>query len=187
MKQGLQSLVVASFVLAVAGVPAISAAQSASPSTPEEFVATYDSLATAILATKQTERNLVEAILSTTFAHANAARARAEGAIQSGDQQQAQAALEEVAGHVAQLANEGDNAVAAIRKRLVEGGHHHNAAGEKQGIYEPGFVIVTRSAKQKLLESSRTIAQLSRAPDKDALNQEWAKVNAIWEELSKTK
>jgi hypothetical protein len=168
-------------------MPATIVAQGISPSTPVEFVATYDSLATAILATKQTEQNLVRSILSTTYGHANAARARAERALQSGDQQQAQAAFEELAGHVAQLGNEGDNAVAGIRKRLVEGGHHHNSQGESQGIYEPGFVIVTRSAKQKLLELSQNIARLSRNPDKNALAQEWSNVDEVWKQLSKQK
>ncbi len=41
---------------------------------------------------------------------------------------------------MALFANEGDNAIAGIRKRLVEGGHHHNAAGEEQGIFEEGYV-----------------------------------------------
>ena len=54
----------------------------------------------------------------------------------------ATAEIERLAALVAQIGNEGDAAVAAIRKRLVEGGHHHHASGEQQGIYDPGFVIV---------------------------------------------
>jgi hypothetical protein len=150
-------------------------------------VATYDSLANLILATKLTEENLVRSILSTTYAHASATQARVERAMESGQQEEVQAALEELAGHVAQLGNEGDNAVAGIRKRLVEGGHHHNAAGENQGEFDPGFVIVTRSAKQKLLTSSRNIAQLSRNPDKEALTREWMQVKTVWKELSAQK
>jgi hypothetical protein len=184
MNQVTRRIVLASFFMSAWGMPATITAQSISPSTPEELVATYDSLANAILSTKQTEENLVRSMLSTTYAHASATRARAEQALQSGQTQQATAAIEELAGHVAQLGNEGDNAVAGIRKRLVEGGHHHNSAGENQGVYDPGFVIVTRAAKQKLLTSSRNIAQLSRNPDKDALAREWTNVKVVWEELS---
>ena len=174
-------------LVSAALIPTTLAAQEVVPATPPEFVATYDSLATAILANKQTEQNLVRSILSTTYAHADAAQARANRALQSGQPQQVQAALEELAGHVAQLGNEGDNAVAAVRKRLLEGGHHHHAAGESQGTYEPGYVIVTRSAKQKLLAASQNIARLSRKPDANALAQEWDNVKAIWNELSKPK
>lgn len=187
MSMGLKRFGLASLFISTVVMPGVLAAQGASVSTPAEFVATYDSLATAILATKQTEQNLVRSILSTTYAHANAARARAERAIKSGDKQAAKAAIEELAGHVAQLGNEGDNAVAGIRKRLVEGGHHHNAAGENQGIYDPGFVVVTRSGKQKLLKASQNIAQLARDPDSNALAREWASVKTIWEEVSREK
>ena len=81
---------------------------------------------------------------------------------------------------VAQLATEGDAAVAAVRKRLLEGGHHHNSAGEAQGVYDEGFVMVTRAAKQKLLEASRTIGQMAAAPKADALGAEWQKVKTIY-------
>ena len=158
-----------------------------SPATPAELVATYDSLATAILAAKSTEENLVRSILSTSYAHANAALARAQQALKSGNTEAARLALEELAAHVAQLGNEGDNAVAGVRKRLVEGGHHHNALGESQGIFDPGFVVVTKDAKRQLLEASREIAQLSRAPNAQTLTQTWAKVQKVWSGLAKKK
>ena len=84
---------------------------------------------------------------------------RARKAITANDAAGAAAAIEALAADVAQLATEGDNAVGAVRKRLLQGGHHHNAAGEAQGIYDEGFVIVTKAAKQRLLESSRAIAR----------------------------
>jgi len=187
MKAGFKRLVLASLCVLLASAPSANAADEASVATPAEFVATYDSLATAILATKQAEENLVRSILSTTYAHASAARARALRAIEAGDNRQAQVSLEELAALVAQLGNEGDNAVAGIRKRLVEGGHHHNAEGETKGIYDPGFVIVTRAAKQKLLTSSRNIAQLARKPDVDAIAREWTSVSEVWAELVQKK
>jgi hypothetical protein len=86
---------------------------------------------------------------------------------------------------VGQIATEGDNAVAAVRKKLLDGGHHHNAAGEQQGTFDEGFVIVTRSAKAKLLSSSRAIGQMASAPKADALDAEWKKVEAVVDELLK--
>jgi hypothetical protein len=178
---------VASALMAVSSGFAQQSQVTTSPATPAELVATYDSLATAILATKNTEENLVRSILSTSYAHANAAVARARQALKSGNTKAAQMALEELAAHVAHIGTEGDNAVAGIRKRLVEGGHHHNALGESQGIFDPGFVVVTKDAKRQLLEASREIAQLSRAPNAEALNETWQKVQKIWTGLAKQK
>jgi hypothetical protein len=149
------------------------------------MVATYETLADGILALKKTEENLCRSILAASYAHAQVELARAQKAIAANDAKAAQAALESVAAAVGQIATEGDNAVAGVRKRLVDGGHHHNAAGEAQGVFDAGFVIVTRAAKQKLLESSRAIGQLSRAPRADALEAEWKKVAAAYDELMK--
>ena len=167
-------------------VPPAAARQGApSPATPAPMVATYETLADGILALKKTEENLCRSILAATYAHAQVELARAQKSIAANDGKAAQAALESLAAAVGQIATEGDNAVAGVRKRLLDGGHHHNAAGEAQGVFDDGFVIVTRAAKQKLLESSRAIGQLSRAPKADALEAEWKKVAAVYDELMK--
>jgi hypothetical protein len=149
------------------------------------MVATYNALADAILAVKRTEGDLVRSILAATNAHAEVQLARAQRSIGAGDAAAARAAVEALASDVAQLATEGDAAVAAVRKRLLEGGHHHNSAAEAQGIYDEGFVVVTRAAKQKLLEASRTIGQMAASPKADALGVEWQKVKAIYAGLMK--
>ena len=102
--------------------------------TPKDMVATYDALADGILALKRAEAGFVRSIL-------DGHRHGAEAHFKAGDMGRA-------AAEMALWANEGDNAVGGIRKRLVEGGHHHNADGEAKGIYEPGYVIVTKKAKQ---------------------------------------
>lgn len=158
-----------------------------STATPSEMVATYRTLADAILAVKNTEANLVRSILGTTHAHAEVAISRALRAIEAGDSAAARSSAENAAAHVAQLGTEGDNAVAAVRKRLLEGGHHHNADGEKNGIFDPGFVIVTRNAKKAFLDASRAIGKISQSPDADALKSEWNKVEAAWAALRTTK
>lgn len=154
-----------------------------STATPTDLVAAYGSLADAILSVKKTEANLVRSILSTGYAHAQAQLAHARQALKTRDGAAARSSVENLAALVAQLGTEGDNAVAGIRKRLLEGGHHHNAAGEQQGVYDPGYVIVTRAAKKAFLASSRSIGKLAASPDADRLEEEWSKVQTTWNAL----
>ena len=117
----------------------------AAQQTPPSFVAAYDSLADTILSLRSAEQNLVKALLD---GHLHAAKARM-------GQKDWQAAAAEIA----LFANEGDNAIGGVRKRLLEGGHHFNASGEEQGVYEPGYVVVTREAKKKILAASSALRQ----------------------------
>jgi hypothetical protein len=180
-----QCVLVMAIAAGLAGAsPAL--AQEHATGTPPSMVATYNSLADAILAVKKTEDALVRSILGAAYAHANVELARARAAIKANDMKTAQAAIENLASDVAQIASEGDSAVGAVRKRLVEGGHHHHADGEAKGVYDEGFVVVTRTAKQAFLDASRSIGQMARAPKADALEAEWGKVEAAWKALMKT-
>jgi HAMP domain-containing protein len=160
-------------------MPVAAHAAGAASGTPVELVKAYGSLADGILALKRTEEDVCRAILAATSTQAQGELDRAKKAIAAGDAKASQAAVEALAANVGQLATEGDSAVGAVRKKLLDGGHHHNAAGEAQGLFDEGFVIVTRAAKAKLLESSRTIGQMARAPRVDALEAEWKKVEAV--------
>ncbi|MHC4133725.1 MAG: hypothetical protein ACYS0K_01950 [Planctomycetota bacterium] len=111
--------------------------------TPRNTVAAYDSLADAILAVKRTEANFMRSLLDG-HRHGAAAYMRAGN-------------HERAAAEMALFGNEGDNAIGGVRKRLLEGGHHHNAEGEAKGIFEPGFVIVTKKAKQAALAASTAL------------------------------
>ena len=153
--------------------------------TPAPLVETYEALGDAILATKKAEWNLVHTILATTYQHAQGAFAKAVSNLEAGEDARAQ--IEALAELVAQLGNEGDASVAAIRKRLVEGGHHHNAKGEEQGVYEEGFVIVTREAKKQFLASAGAIGKLAAKPDAGALKAEWNKVEKQFAQLHETR
>lgn len=182
-----RSLVHATLLVAVAAAAPAALAQPAGapPATPPDLVATYTSIADMILSAKKVEAAVVRSILESTYGHANAALARAKGAMKAGDAKATQAAVESLAGYVGQLATEGDAAVAGIRKRLLEGGHHHNAKGEQQGIYEEGYVVVTRAAKTAFLEASRALGQIAQKPAEDALAREWSKVESTWAGLKK--
>jgi hypothetical protein len=151
--------------------------------TPEQLVATYRSLADTILGAKKTEWNLVSSILATTYHHAEATVAQARSEIQA--KKNAKPDLEKLAALVSQLGNEGDAAVGAVRKKLVEGGHHHHAAEEQQGIYDEGFVIVTKAAKKVFLDAAGQIGKSAQAPSVTALNAEWLKVQQQYTALMK--
>lgn len=158
-------------------------AQRTGAVTPSELVSAYDTLADTILAVKKTEWHMVQSILATTYNHAEATFRAMTRKMETG--QDAQADVEKLADLVAQLGNEGDAAVAAIRKRLVEGGHHHNVKEEQQGIYDEGFVIVTRKAKKVFLDAAGNIGRQSTSPDQSTLEREWRTVadqyQALWE------
>lgn len=138
------------------------------PETPKGIVASYDTLADTILAAKKTESNLVRAILEH---HLSAAEAAAKAADIDG-----------CAAHMALFANEGDNAVGGIRKRLIEGGHHHNSDGEAKGIYDAGFVVVTKDAKAKAMAAS---AAMRQAKSEDERSKAFATFKAVADELLK--
>jgi len=126
--------------------------------TRKSLVQSYSSLADAILGTKKTEENLVRVILEQ-----HATRAKRAFAAQRWEDSAAEMAL---------FANEGDNQIGGIRKRLVEGGHHHNAEGEAKGIFDAGFVLVTKEMKQKALNASKNLLE---AKDDDARKAAWEK------------
>jgi len=183
---GLVAAIAVAIVALFSSAPAFAQGDAPSGVTPAELVSSYQTLADAILAVKKTETNLVRAILATAHAHAEIQVGRAQKAIKSGDARAAQAAVEGLATRVAELATEGDAAVAAVRKRLLEGGHHHNAEGEAKGVYDQGFVVVTRAARQIFLDASRAIGQQARAAKSEALEAEWKKVEAAYAGLMKT-
>ena len=146
---------VGSLVLLLTAVPA------PAQETPEHLVTAYDSLADAILGVLGTEDALVRTVLTHHRHHA-------EMAMEAGE-------WEDAAAHMALFANEGDNAVAGIRKRLLEGGHHHHAEDEAEGVYEPGFVVVTREAKDEILAAATA---LRRAEDDAARHAAWERFDA---------
>jgi hypothetical protein len=147
------SFVAALVVIAAAG----SYAWGASTSKP--LVDTYNAVADGILAAKHAEAAVVKAILESHIAHAKAAAAAGK--------------WDDAAAELSLAANEGDNAVGGIRKRLLEGGHHHNAEGEAKGIYEPGYVVVTIAMKKGMLD---LVAKLQAAKDDAARKAVWGEV-----------
>ena len=168
--------------LAALGATAARAADPAT-ATPRELVETYGSLADVILGARHSETNLVNSILAATYRHAEGTLARAKDKLKTG--KPAREEVEGLAALVAQLGNEGDASVAAVRKRLVEGGHHHNAAGEQQGLYDEGFVVVTKAAKKNFLAAASAIGKLAGGTDAAALDAAWQPVAREYAGLGK--
>lgn len=151
-----KTLILTIAVLALAALPTL--AQETPPAT----VAAYDSLAKVILDVRQAESDFIRALLAGHY-HG------AEILFKSGR-------YEDAAAEMALFANEGDNAIGGVRKRLIEGGHHHNAAGEAAGIYETGYVIVTIEGKQQMLAASKELRQAKNDAQRKAA---WDEFNAI--------
>ena len=80
---------------------------------------------------------------------------------------------------------DGGHLVAECVGSLLEGGHHHNAAGEAQGIFDEGFVIVNKEMKKAFLDSAAAIGKITANPTAAGLSAEWEKVKATWGRVSK--
>jgi hypothetical protein len=139
---------------------------AAAQKTPDSLAAAYDDLADSILSLRAAEDSFVRAILDDHYRGAKRSMERDE--------------YDRSAAEMALFATEGDNKISGIRKRLVEGGHHHNADDGEDGTYETGFVVVTRKAKKKLLEISATMRQ---ARTGEARRAAWAEFDAIASKL----
>lgn len=147
---------------------ALLAAPMAAQETPKSVVAAYDALADTILSVRLAESTFVASLLDGHY-HA------AELLMKKGD-------FKGAAAQMALFANEGDNAIGGVRKKLLEGGHHFNADGEEQGIFDPGFVIVTREAKQQILADQESLRQ---ATDDAARQAAWDSFSAVAKTLLK--
>jgi len=130
--------------------------------TRKSLVDSYSTLADTILGAKKTESNLVRVILEQ-----HAARAKMAFNAERWEDSAAQMAL---------FANEGDNQIGGVRKRLVEGGHHHNAEGEAKGIYDEGFVLVTKEQKAAALAASQALLDAKEEVGRKAAWEAFAKV-----------
>lgn len=155
--------------------------ESGSVATPAQLVASYDSLADIIIAGKKTEWNLVHAILSSTYSHGQATVGMIRSKLEAGEDASEQ--IEKLATLVAQIGTEGDSAVNAVRKRLVEAGHHHHASAGDEEIYDTGYVIVTREAKKVFLEAAGSLARMTTSADLAQVEAQWQKVETQFRAL----
>lgn len=138
--------------------------------TPPAMVKTYDTLADIILSIDALEGDFTRAVLE---GHRHAASALFERGDFAG-----------AAAQMALFASEGDNAMGGVRKRLLRGGHHHHHSdASTEGEYEPGYMVVTRDAKKKILAASTALA---RAETDAERKQAWKSFESIADGLLKS-
>jgi hypothetical protein len=153
----------------LAGFLGFQAARSQAPSSRAEnaagqsAAATYEHLATAIIAIEATEDELVKSIL---IGYHMAAQGHLKAAAR--DAQNRVAHLEAAAAEVTNIANEGDKRIQAVRQRLAKAGHTHNTDMETKGDY----MFVTNREKKGLLDLAARIGRAGAAANADALGAE---------------
>jgi hypothetical protein len=132
------------------------AAQSQSPKPPQSDSAglvaasTYEHLATAIIEIEATEDDLVKSIL---IGYHTAAQGHLKAA--ASDAPNRLSHLEAAAAEVANIANEGDKRIQAVRQRLAKAGHTHNTDVETKADY----ILITNREKKALLDVAGKIGR----------------------------
>ena len=154
------------FLIAAAALGTLWSFAPDQAATPKTMTTAYSSLADTILAVKQVEEDFVRSVID---GHFHAATVHAQ-----------RGAWDMVAAEMALFASEGDNAMAGVRKRLLAGGHHHNADGEAKGLYEPGFVIVTRKVKEEALAAAGALRKATNDAERQAA---WMRFTDVAEPL----
>ena len=107
--------------------------------------------ATAIIAIEATEDELVKSIL---LGYNAAAQGRLKAAI--ADEAGRRAHLEAAATLIADIANEGDKRIQAVRQRLSKAGHTHNTDADTKEDY----MFVNSKEKKALLELAKRVGQM---------------------------
>lgn len=113
--------------------------------------ATYEHLATAIIAIEQTEDELVKSIL---LGYHAAAQGHLRAAV--ADAANRQSHLEAAATSVADIANEGDKRIQAVRQRLAKAGHTHNT----DAVTKEDYMFVNSKEKKDLVALAQRIGKL---------------------------
>jgi hypothetical protein len=128
---------------------------------------TYEHLATAIIAIEATEDELVKSIL---LGYHAAAQNHLKAAMT--DEKNRRAHLEAAAAEIANIANEGDKAIQAIRQRLAKAGHTHNT----DAATKEDYLFINSKEKKALLELARRVGQLGAGASE-------AEIRALYEEF----
>jgi hypothetical protein len=121
------------------------------PSRSDAGAATYEQLATSIIAIRKTEDALVGEIL-------NNYRQLADDHLRAAqdDPKDRVGHFEAAADEVTNIANEGNKSIQAIRQRLKQAGHSHHSDAETKEDY----MFVDNRAKKEFLALAKSIAQL---------------------------
>ncbi|WP_435010905.1 hypothetical protein P12x_002195 [Tundrisphaera lichenicola] len=130
--------------------------------------ATYENLATAIIAIEATEDELVRSIL---LGYQAAAQGHLRAAAEPGPNRKAH--LEAAATTIGDIANEGDKRIQAVRQRLAKAGHTHNT----DVVTKEDYMLINSNEKKEILALAQKVGKLEAGVSPDG-------VRAISEELS---
>jgi hypothetical protein len=126
-------------------------APSRATSADEAAAVTYEHLASAIIEIEATENNLVKSILI--GYHQAAQRHLRQAANNQGERK---THFEAAATEIANIANEGDKRIQAVKQRLKKAGHTHHTDAETKEDY----LFIAGKEKKQLLEFSQKVARL---------------------------
>ncbi|WP_422923497.1 hypothetical protein [Singulisphaera sp. PoT] len=154
MKTLASVLITGASVLAIQAVAQTKSETKAEQKMAEVAAATYEHLATAIIEIERTEDELVKSII---LGYHAAAKGHLHAAAAAGDAKHAH--LEAAATEIANIANEGDKRIQAIRQRLAKAGHTHNT----DVVTKEDFMFVDSKEKKELVALSRKVAGFGNA------------------------
>ena len=173
MKKALAlTLAVAFSLLAYRQATSQPSAKSAADTMDQSAAATYEHLATAIIAIEATEDELVKSIL---LGYSAAAHGHLKAAV--ADEPGRRAHLEAVATLIADIANEGDKRIQAVRQRLSKAGHTHNTDADTKEDY----MLINSKEKKALVELAKRVGQMGEAAKADEIKAVAGELSALFD------
>jgi hypothetical protein len=165
------ALAVAFSLLAYRQATSQPSAKSAADTMDQSAAATYEHLATAIIAIEATEDELVKSIL---LGYSAAAHGHLKAAIAD---EPPRAHLEAAATLIADIANEGDKRIQAVRQRLSKAGHTHNTDADTKEDY----MLINSKEKKTLVELAKRVGQMGENARADEIKAVAGELSALFD------
>jgi hypothetical protein len=159
MKMLIPSLIVGASLLAYQQAKS-QPANSREESMDRSAASTYEHLATAIIAIEATEDELVKSII---LGYHAAAQGHLRAAIR--DEEGRRGHLEAAAAQIANIANEGDKRIQAIRQRLAKAGHTHNT----DVVTKEDYILINSKEKKALIALAKQVGQMDAKSKADEI------------------
>ena len=147
-------------------------AKSVADTMDQSAAITYEHLATAIIAIEATEDELVKSIL---LGYNAAANGHLKAAV--ADLPGRRAHLEAAATLIADIANEGDKRIQAVRQRLSKAGHTHNTDADTKDDY----MFVNSKEKKALVELAKRVGQKGEGAKADEIKAVAGELSALFD------
>jgi hypothetical protein len=151
MKKSIPVLVVVISLMVFHRAMSQNPANDKSETMDKSAAATYEHLATAIIAIEATEDELVKSIL---LGYHAAAQGHLHAALEPGAGRRAH--LEAAATLIGDIANEGDKRILAVRQRLAKAGHTHNP----DAVTKEDYMLVNSKEKKDIVALAQKVAQI---------------------------